>query len=50
MFRGEARAFATDARAREVAGAVIACGFDLALTPVERRFFYLPFDTGRTGG
>lgn len=46
MFRGEARAFATDAQAREVAGAAIACGFDLALTPVERRFFYLPFEHG----
>ncbi len=48
MFRGEARAFATDAQAREVAGAAIACGFDLALTPVERRFFYLPFEHGET--
>ncbi len=46
MFRGEARAFAADAQAREVAGAAIACGFDLALTPVERRFFYLPFEHG----
>ena len=46
MFRGEARAFATDAHAREVAGAAIACGFDLALTPVERRFFFLPFEHG----
>ena len=46
MFRGDARAFATDAQAREVAGAAIACGFDKALTPVERRFFYLPFEHG----
>ena len=46
MFRGEARAFATDGQAREVAGAAIACGFDKALTPVERRFFYLPFEHG----
>ena len=46
MFRGEARAFATDVQAREVAGAAIACGFDKALTPVERRFFYLPFEHG----
>lgn len=46
IFRGEARAFATDAQAREVAGAAIACGFDKALTPVERRFFYLPFEHG----
>ena len=46
MFRDDARAFATDAHAREVAGAAIACGFDLALTPVERRFFYLPFEHG----
>ena len=46
MFRGDPRAFATDAQAREVAGAAIACGFDRALTPVERRFFYLPFEHG----
>ncbi len=46
MFRGDPRAFATDAQAREVAGAAIACGFDKALTPVERRFFYLPFEHG----
>ncbi len=46
IFRGDPRAFATDAQAREVAGAAIACGFDKALTPVERRFFYLPFEHG----
>ncbi len=46
MFRGDRRAFATDAQACEVAGAAIACGFDKALTPVERRFFYLPFEHG----
>ena len=46
MFRGGPRAFATDAQAREVAGAAIACGFDKALTPVERRFLFLPFEHG----
>ena len=46
MFRGEPRAFATDAQAREVAGAAIASGFDQALTPVERTFMYLPFEHG----
>ena len=43
MFRGEARAFATDARARAVADAAIARGHDRAVPEPERQFFYLPF-------
>jgi uncharacterized protein (DUF924 family) len=43
MFRGTARAFATDALAREVADRAIARGFDAAFANPERRFFYLPF-------
>jgi uncharacterized protein (DUF924 family) len=43
MFRGSARAFATDALAREVADRAIARGFDAAFANPERRFFYLPF-------
>jgi uncharacterized protein (DUF924 family) len=43
MFRGEARAFATDPLARDVAGRAIARGFDAAFANPERRFFYLPF-------
>ncbi len=43
MFRGEARAFATDPLARAVAGRAIARGFDTSFANPERRFFYLPF-------
>lgn len=43
MFRGDARAFATDALARAVAGRALARGFDQATDPVMRPFFYLPF-------
>jgi uncharacterized protein (DUF924 family) len=44
MFRGTARAFATDAKAREVSRHAIASGFDRELPPVMRMFFYLPFE------
>ena len=44
MFRGSARAFATDPLAREVAARVIARGFDQAVPTAERMFFYLPFE------
>jgi len=43
VFRGEARAFATDPLARAVAGRAIARGFDMSFANPERRFFYLPF-------
>jgi fatty-acyl-CoA synthase len=43
MFRGTARAFATDAMARLVADRAIARGFDRLIALPERRFFYLPF-------
>jgi uncharacterized protein (DUF924 family) len=43
MFRGEARAFATDALARAIAAGALLHGFD-AQVPVDMRaFFYLPF-------
>jgi uncharacterized protein (DUF924 family) len=42
MFRGEARAFATDAMARAVADRALARGFDQATDPTMRPFFYLP--------
>jgi uncharacterized protein (DUF924 family) len=42
LFRGEARAFATDAQARAVASRAILGGFDGAI-PDMRTFFYLPF-------
>jgi uncharacterized protein (DUF924 family) len=44
MFRGTARAFATDAKAREVSRHAIASGFDRELPPIMRMFFYLPFE------
>jgi uncharacterized protein (DUF924 family) len=43
MFRGSARAFATDAQARAVADRALARGFDRATEPALRPFFYLPF-------
>jgi uncharacterized protein (DUF924 family) len=44
MFRGTARAFATDAKAREVSRHAIASGFEHELPPITRYFFYLPFE------
>ncbi|BBL78506.1 membrane protein [Rubrobacter xylanophilus] len=44
MFRGTARAFATDGKAREAADSALRSGFDRALSPVERLFVYLPFE------
>ena len=43
MFRGDARAYATDAPARAVADRALARGFDQATEPALRQFFYLPF-------
>lgn len=44
MFRSSARAFATDAKAREVSRHAIASGFDRDLPPIMRYFLYLPFE------
>jgi uncharacterized protein (DUF924 family) len=43
MFRGEARAFATDPLARAVAAGAIVRGFDSQVPTEMRGFFYLPF-------
>lgn len=43
MFRGEARAFATDPQAIVAANLAIAAGWDLDAPEPERQFFYLPF-------
>ena len=43
MFRGDAMAFSSDARAREVARRAIARGVDLRAEPLLREFLYLPF-------
>jgi len=44
MFRGVPAAFASDPHAAAVAKAAIACGFDRALPPVRRMFFYFPLE------
>lgn len=44
IFRGQAKAFAGDARARAIARQAVDRGFDIALPPVMRMFFYLPFE------
>ena len=43
LFRGDARAFATDAAALEAAKHAIARGYDRALPPLRRTFLYMPF-------
>jgi len=44
MFRGEARAYATDPLARAIAASAIVHGFDAQVMPDMRGFFYLPFE------
>src|SRR3712207_9266294 len=45
LHRGAGEAFAADAKAREIArAAVLRDRHDLALTPTERVFLYLPFE------
>jgi uncharacterized protein (DUF924 family) len=44
MFRGTPKAFATDAHALKVASHAIQKGHDRDLRPVERYFYYLPFE------
>lgn len=44
LFRGKPRAFATDEKARQVARHALSQGFDKAVPPVRRSFFYLPFE------
>jgi uncharacterized protein (DUF924 family) len=44
MFRGTARAFATDAKARELCRRAVAAGFDRELSPIMRMFLYLPLE------
>ena len=43
MFRGDARTYATDARARAIADHALMRGFDQQMAHADRRFFYLPF-------
>jgi uncharacterized protein (DUF924 family) len=44
LFRGQARAFAGDARARALAARAVDAGWDKALAPGARILFYLPFE------
>jgi uncharacterized protein (DUF924 family) len=44
LFRGQARAFAGDARARSIALALIDAGADQTLHPLQRWFVYLPLE------
>jgi uncharacterized protein (DUF924 family) len=44
MFRGSARAFASDGLARDAARHALQEGYDQGLLPVERMFAYLPFE------
>ena len=44
MFRGTARAFAADGKARAVARHALERGFDLEMPPVQAMFLYLPFE------
>lgn len=50
LFRGDPRAFATDALALAVAEAAIARGFDRRATRAMRMFFYLPFEHAEDAG
>jgi uncharacterized protein (DUF924 family) len=44
MFRGSPHAFATDPLARHFARLAVDAGFDAAVDPALRQFFYLPFE------
>ncbi|HET7728624.1 MAG TPA: DUF924 family protein [Usitatibacter sp.] len=44
LYRGDGRAFAQDAHARECVAEALVRGDDLALLPVERQFLYLPLE------
>ena len=44
LFRGSARAFATDGKARALTVAGLDAGVDRELSPLERVFFYLPLE------
>jgi uncharacterized protein (DUF924 family) len=43
LFRNSPRAYATDTAALETASEAVARGYDRAVTPMRRCFFYLPF-------
>jgi uncharacterized protein (DUF924 family) len=49
MFRGDPRAFATDAQALALAKQAIVKGVDMRLPPDQRAFIYLPFQHSEDG-
>jgi uncharacterized protein (DUF924 family) len=44
LFRGEAKAFAGDPQARQLAATALAKGWDKSMSAVEKLFVYLPFE------
>lgn len=50
LFRDRARAFVTDAAARELTGHALAQGFDAALTQDQRGFLYMPLEHSESLG
>ena len=46
MFRGDARTYATDDKVLALAKRAIACGFDAALTPLQRYVWTAPIWQG----
>jgi uncharacterized protein (DUF924 family) len=44
LYRGDAKAFAGDARARDIARDAVARNIDLEIEPPGRQFFYMPFE------
>lgn len=44
LFRGSAKAFASDRKAQDIAKAAVSRGFDQQVAPERRLFFYLPFE------
>jgi uncharacterized protein (DUF924 family) len=49
LYRGSARAFAADARAREVADRALSRRLDQEIPLVQRHFFFLPFEHSESG-
>jgi uncharacterized protein (DUF924 family) len=43
IYRGDARTWASDAKAIAISEAAIANGFDMALPEIQRRFLYMPY-------
>jgi uncharacterized protein (DUF924 family) len=44
IYRGQSKAFASDGKALALAEEALAAGFDQVLAPIQRAFFYFPFE------